>query len=185
MAVIFDLDLTLVDTASLKPYRDRRAWREIPSHLAQTSVYPGVLPVLTELNERRIPVAVVTDSPGVYAKSLLEYHRLPIRTLVAYHDVKRHKPYPDPMLRAAQLLRCPPSQAISIGDAAKDVAAARAAGMCACAALWGCADRASVEKSAPDYMAGSLPGFLAFVLRKHGEYARGLRLQGENAYAIL
>ncbi len=168
MAVIFDLDLTLIDTASLKPYRDKRAWREIPFHLAQTSLYPGVLPILAELNKRRIPVAVVTDSPGVYAKALLRYHKLPIRVLVAYHDAKRHKPYPDPMLRAAQLLHCPPRQVISIGDAAKDVAAARAAGMCACAALWGCADRASVEKSAPDYMTDSLPDFLAFVVRKHG-----------------
>lgn len=167
MAVIFDLDQTLIDTRRLKPYRDRRAWREIRFHLVETFVYPDVLRILVELHKRRIPMAVVTDSPGMYAKALLEYHRLPIHILVAYHDTKRHKPYPDPMLRAAALLSREPGQVISVGDAVKDVAAAKAAGMCACAALWGCVNREAMRQSSPSYMANSPLDFLDYVI--HGD----------------
>lgn len=52
-----------------------------------------------------------------------------ISATVTYEDTAKHKPHPDPLLLAAKMLKVTPKDAVYIGDAQLDMAAARAAGV--------------------------------------------------------
>lgn len=134
--VIFDLDDTLVDTSILRPLRDRRQWPQALAGVSGTRIFAGIDAMLSSLTSRGIRVGIVTTSPGRYAKRVLEHHDIPYTTLVAYHDCPKPKPAPDPCLLALQRLGVRPEKAIGVGDARKDAASYRAAGIRAFAAGW-------------------------------------------------
>lgn len=85
-------------------------------------------PVLAALRERGIPTALVTNTPGPLARSILATGNLVLDAVVGGTDVPRAKPAPDLVLRAAELLGVPPGEALMVGDTEFDRAAARAAG---------------------------------------------------------
>jgi phosphoglycolate phosphatase len=82
---------------------------------------------------------VVTNKPQALTLPLLE--RLGIARLfecvVSGDSLAQRKPHPAPLLLAADKLGVEPQSCVYIGDAARDVEAARAAGMRIWVALWG------------------------------------------------
>jgi pyrophosphatase PpaX len=70
---------------------------------------------------------------------------------VAADDVSNHKPDPEPVLRALELLSADTRGAVFIGDSPHDMAAGRAAGVLTAAVLWGPFTRSDLEPQAPDY----------------------------------
>jgi pyrophosphatase PpaX len=56
---------------------------------------------------------------------------------VGADDTERHKPHPDPILRALAQLGATPGQAAYVGDSPFDIQAAHAAGVAAVAVGWG------------------------------------------------
>jgi phosphoglycolate phosphatase/pyrophosphatase PpaX len=165
MLVIFDLDLTLINTSALQTLRDNRRWREIKSRLGETNLYPGIREMVQAFRDKNISMAVVTNSPGTYANDLLFHHSLPVKTVVAYHDTRRHKPYPDPMELAMQLSHSTARNTVAIGDAVNDIRAAKAAGICSCAALWDCNNIDVIRCAEPDREFRTPQEFLEFVLQ--------------------
>lgn len=91
---------------------------------------PGVRETLAAAERRGIPCAVVTSSERRLATLALEVTgiaaRLPVR--VVSEDVAKHKPEPEPYLRAATLLGIDPAKAIAIEDSVSGVRSAKAAG---------------------------------------------------------
>jgi pyrophosphatase PpaX len=74
--------------------------------------------------------------------------------VVASDDTTRHKPHPEPILRALELLGSRPEEAAYVGDSPFDVRAAKAAGVYAIASAWGgIHERASLEAEHPDAIA--------------------------------
>ena len=57
--------------------------------------------------------------------------------VVGSDDTERHKPHPEPVLKALELLDARPLDAAYVGDSPFDIAAARAAGVFAVAVGWG------------------------------------------------
>lgn len=51
------------------------------------------------------------------------------KATVAYEDTENHKPHPEPLLRAAELLGVRADECVYVGDVENDAVAARAAGM--------------------------------------------------------
>jgi phosphoglycolate phosphatase len=82
---------------------------------------------------------VVTNKPHALTLPLLE--RLGIARLfgcvVSGDSLTQRKPHPAPLLLAAEKLGVEPQRCVYIGDAARDVEAARGAGMQIWVALWG------------------------------------------------
>ncbi|MPY37805.1 HAD-IA family hydrolase [Streptomyces adustus] len=114
-------------------------------------LFAGVTPVLEELRRRGFGTAIATGKAGARARHLLE-------TLGVLHhfdhvlgsdEVARAKPAPDIVLRALELLGARPEEAMMVGDAVTDIAAARAAGVDTVAALWGECDAAELLAAAP------------------------------------
>ena len=164
MLVVFDLDLTLIDTSALQIYRDTRRWRDIKNHLRETKLYPNIKEMMQVFQDHNIRMAVVTNSPGMYANDLLRHYSLHVDKVVAYHDTKRHKPDPEPFLLAMSLLGSDQKHTVAIGDSVNDIIAAKRAGIVSCAALWDCGDQEAVRKAAPDRVFETPHSFLNYIL---------------------
>ncbi|MGG7143065.1 HAD family hydrolase [Clostridium nigeriense] len=68
-----------------------------------------------------------------------------IKCKVLAEDTKKHKPYPDPLLKVAQILNINPVQCMYIGDTIFDFKATKAAGMDFGIALWGADNLDGIE----------------------------------------
>ena len=104
-----------------------------------TRLFPGMEQVLDTLARRRLKSGIVTNKPAWLTDPLLE--ELGIRTrfdcVVSGDTVAERKPHPLPLLHAAMLAEVSPAECIYVGDAERDVQAARAAGMPALVANYG------------------------------------------------
>ena len=71
--------------------------------------------------------------------------------IVGADEVTNPKPHPEPVLKALDLLRAAPDQAVFVGDSRHDIECGRAAGVKTAAVLWGPFDREHLADLAPDY----------------------------------
>ncbi len=112
-------------------YRTRLAVHTVP--------FEGMLEVLERLEQQAVLWGVVTNKPGFLTEPLLEQLALRGRAavIVSGDTLPERKPHPLPLLYAAQQLGVAPSASVYVGDAERDVLAARAAGMQALVACFG------------------------------------------------
>jgi N-acetyl-D-muramate 6-phosphate phosphatase len=115
----------------LEIYRDCLAVDTLP--------YDGVSDALARLRSFGVAWGIVTNKPGWLAEPLLEKLGLRDRAgvVVSGDTLAERKPHPAQLLHAAKALGVVPSQCIYIGDAERDVLAARAAGMEVFVAMFG------------------------------------------------
>jgi HAD superfamily hydrolase (TIGR01509 family) len=92
---------------------------------------PGVLELLDLLDKLGLPRAIATTSSRPTVQHHLEAHGLVDRfhQIVAHGDYARHKPAPDPFLKAAEQLGVAPELCLALEDSHNGVRAASAAGM--------------------------------------------------------
>ena len=84
--VIFDLDLTLVDTTILENARKMRNWHEAYELIPYTSMYAGIQEVLDDITAQGIKMAIVSSSPRPYVERIVSHYQIPARFIVGYHD---------------------------------------------------------------------------------------------------
>lgn len=145
--IIFDLDLTLVDTTLAEPYRSRRDWTGAYSVLPQCTVYDGLSEVFDIIRKFDINTCIVSTSPRPYVEKVVQTFNLPINHIVAYHDAKPIKPHPAPMLKALELLGCDARSAISFGDRVIDIQSSNGAGIESVACFWGTKEKTELMRS--------------------------------------
>lgn len=153
MLIIMDMDFTLVDTTEPEKLRRWGRYAEASSRLRDTTVYPGVREMLSDLESDGHEILVLTNSRGRDARELIEIHGLGIKEAYYYKDLGvRPKPHPgghETLLRQNGVIG---SMAVSVGDKTSDREAAHRAGIRFIAAMWGSAD-VSVSEGA-DGVAG-------------------------------
>ena len=96
-----------------------------------TCLFDGFDHVLERVERAGMRWGVVTNKPGWLAKPLLAQLGLAPRCgcVVAGDTLAERKPHPLPLLHAAALLGIAPAECVYVGDAERDVQAARNAGM--------------------------------------------------------
>ena len=104
-----------------------------------TQLFAGLDEVLGELERSGKPWGVVTNKPGWLTEPLLAALCLSARAacIVSGDSVSERKPHPLPLLHAAALIGCDPSRCLYVGDAERDVLAARGARMRSLVARYG------------------------------------------------
>jgi len=105
----------------------------------RTDLFPGIEPVLDELERLGLPWGVVTNKPGWLTDPLLAALGLDRRAscVVSGDTVAERKPHPLPLLHAAGLVGVAPANCVYVGDAERDIQAGRAAGMTTVVAAYG------------------------------------------------
>lgn len=105
----------------------------------ETRLFPEMGSVLVTLEHNRIIWGVVTNKPSWLTEPLLEQLCLFDRAacVVSGDSVANRKPDPEPLLHAAAHVGAGPEECIYVGDAERDIIAAKQAGMRALVALFG------------------------------------------------
>ena len=104
-----------------------------------TRLFPEMDELLDLLDGRGMAWGVVTNKFEHLARSVIDGLGLASRSavLVGGDTCARAKPFPDPLLHAAEKLALKPASILYVGDDERDVQAARAAGMPVVAAGYG------------------------------------------------
>ncbi len=104
-----------------------------------TRVYPAVAAMVADLAHRGIPWGIVTNKVAALTEPLVAALALPWvpGCVISGDSAARPKPAPDPLLLAAARLGVSGAACVYLGDDARDIQAARAAGMGAVAVAYG------------------------------------------------
>ena len=145
--IIFDLDLTLVDTTIVEQARHERNWTLAYSLIPKCFLYEGIKEVFDIIRKFAIDACIVSTSPRPYVERVVNHFNMPIKHIIAFHDAKPTKPHPAPMVKALELLNCTAKEAISFGDRTIDIEASNAAGIESVACFWGTKEGVLLVKS--------------------------------------
>jgi HAD superfamily hydrolase (TIGR01509 family) len=130
-------------------------------------LFPSTKPVLEDLRQMNLRLAVATSSVSASARPFLDRHALTpfFAVIVTGEDVERGKPHPDIYLRAAEKLGILADACLVIEDALSGIAAAKAANMRVAAIPdTRFVDPRDYEKEA-DYLLGSLSDIPVLIRR--------------------
>jgi phosphoglycolate phosphatase len=102
-------------------------------------LFEGMEALLQQLERRAIPWGLITNKPAFLTEPLAADLGLDRRALciLSGDSLPQCKPHPEPIRHACRLAGVPPAEAIYVGDAERDIQAARAAGSLSLAAAWG------------------------------------------------
>ena len=117
---------------------------------------PGVQEALNKLRQR-YPLAIVSARGESETRSFLDTYQLtPLFQIIVAGQTCRHtKPYPDPVLWAAQQLDLPPSACLMVGDTTVDIRAGKAAGAQTVGVLCGFGEEIELRRAGADLILDS------------------------------
>lgn len=115
----------------------------------QSPLFPGAADALRTLSKHGYRLGLVTSKVKYITLNILESAGIGdlFEALVTADDVVRHKPDPEPILRALDMMHICPDEAVYIGDAVFDVEASSAAGVRMIGVSWGAASREELGSS--------------------------------------
>lgn len=141
-----------------------RAYREYSSkyHDQLVKPFPHAKQVLQELRKAGILTGIVTSKVkntairGLKVCSLDSYFDV----IVAVEDTERHKPEPEPVLKALEVLSVAPQHALMVGDSPYDLQCGRKAGVKTAAVGWSVFDEQELLLQYPDFYLKTLQDLL-------------------------
>jgi len=96
-----------------------------------TRLFTGMAELVAALEQRGIRWGIVTNKPHRYTVPLMQTLGYAERAacLISGDTCARAKPYPDPLLKACEIIGVTPGQCLYLGDDLRDMQAANAAAM--------------------------------------------------------
>lgn len=134
-------------------YRAARDY--LDQNLDKVPLHDGIPELLSELADRKVPIAIFTGRSWNTTEVILRHHGLLDRfiTVVANDHVSSPKPSPEGLLLALKRMGLRPEEALLVGDSPVDVRAAKHAGSIAVGALWDrFAEREELERQKADHL---------------------------------
>jgi len=110
-------------------------------------LYPGMEVLLRDLKALGLPLAVLSNSEGIFVRTILA--RLDVARyffrITGEEDMPAPKPDPRGLHRILELSGCNPRRAVYVGDSRTDLETARAVGVQAVGVTWGAHPRPELE----------------------------------------
>jgi phosphoglycolate phosphatase len=105
----------------------------------ETRLFPGMRELLDAIHARGMNWGIVTNKPAFLTEPLVSQLGLgsEVSAIVSGDTVPNRKPHPEPMLLACRKAGSDAAQCLYVGDAERDIAAGRNAGMTTLVALYG------------------------------------------------
>lgn len=145
--IIFDLDLTLVDTTPLESYRHNKDWNGAYQNIHLCKLYDGMENIFNIIRNHNIKTCIVSTAPKTYVEKVAAHFQIPYNVIVGYHDAKPIKPHPAQMFKALELLGVEAKNTISFGDRVIDIQSSNAAGVESVACFWGTKEKKELLRS--------------------------------------
>jgi len=154
------------DDAEVQALIARYREYQLAHHDRLVRCYDQVVETVQALDAASHPVAVVTSKTGQLARRGLEHVGLGsyFKVVVGCDSCTRHKPDPEPVLRALEQLESAPENSLFVGDSVYDMQSGHAAGVVTVAALWGPFSREDLAATRPHHYLKrikDLPGLVA------------------------
>lgn len=114
--------------------------KDYEEHICEnTTLFPGIDELLSHIENKNLQWGVVTDKPEYLTLSVLNKIGLLDRAscIVAGDSIPYRKPSPEPLLHACKLINTEPDFCVYVGDAKRDIDAAKSANIFSIAALYG------------------------------------------------
>lgn len=134
-------------------------------HDELTKEFPQVCATLTELKQRGYRLGIVTSkirNVALMGLKLFELDGL-MDILVFEDDTEKHKPEPEPVLKALEIGGIEPGEAIYVGDSPYDLLCGQRAGVKTAAALWTSYAHDELLKLKPDFVLNTISDLLEYL----------------------
>lgn len=117
--------------------------------------FEGINEVISDLDAAGLRLGVATSKRRSQAVRVMSELGLDdhIEVLVTMEDTDKHKPDPEPLLKAVRTIGGTPAEAVYVGDAVVDTLAGKAAGMSTVAVTWGAGHVEALAGVRPDRVA--------------------------------
>lgn len=160
--IMADLDPVHADSL-IASYREYN----LLNHDNLTRLFPKVPETLKELKKSGIVTGVVTSKIkklAVHGLTLFDIDDM-FDICIAYEDTGRHKPEPDPVLKALGDLGLEPDKesVIMVGDSPYDILCANSAGVTSAAVQWSVHPREVLAAATPDIWLKDFPALLGYL----------------------
>lgn len=144
MADRFDLDSLFICILDLRSKKRKH-------RLKKFQIIPGVKDMLENLSAR-YPLAVASARDEKTSLAFLNHFELCpyFRVIVTSQSTRHTKPFPDPLIYAAEKMGIPPVNCLMVGDTTVDMRAAKLAGMQAAGALCGFGREKELRRAGAD-----------------------------------
>lgn len=150
----------------------RRCMREFEAILLERAAgleeLPGASECLRTLGARGWRIAMASGFPRAVGTAIVS--RFGSYPVVCDEDVKEHRPAPDPVLKACELLGVATAETVVVGDTPQDVLSAKAAGACSVAVTTGKFTGQELAEFRPTFI---IPGLSALPTLLEREFASG------------
>lgn len=120
-----------IDSDTFEQHRKRLLEIYRDNLTRETTLMPGMEPLLQSLEAASIAWGVVTNKPARFTDPLMAQLNLTQRAacIISGDTTEHSKPHPRPLLHACELLNLLPAHCIYIGDASRDIEAGQRAAM--------------------------------------------------------
>ncbi len=119
------------------------------TQLDNTRPYAGIPDALSELKQKGIPMAVVTNKAEEAAVAILTelFPEKPFDVIIGQRDNLPTKPAPNGVFEALKVMGYTPEEALYFGDSNVDMQTAQNAGITAIGVTWGFRSREELEQA--------------------------------------
>lgn len=133
-----------------------QAYREHNERIHDDYIKPfhHVNETLEELKKLGVKMAIVTTKQRKTAEmgaKLFEIDQY-MSAFIAYESTDKHKPSPDPLLKAMELVKADPSKTLMVGDSHFDIQAAHNAGIDSAGVAWSLKGSEFLKQYHPTYI---------------------------------
>lgn len=135
--LIVDFDNTIIDTIPLLAARKNRDWASAKAGLLKCKPHQKVLDAIREMHDNGILITIFSNSPEPYVRAGIDHFQIPCDYLVAYHDVKAHKPSPEGVQKILERFSLATNEVLYIGDEEKDLQTSKNANVAFAGVGWG------------------------------------------------
>ena len=122
----------------------------------KSTLYPGVIEILSKLAADECVLAIVTNKPGRFTEQLLDKLGIHFNYVISGDTLENKKPEPDQLIYCMQEANCSASETVMIGDSKSDVIAARAVNVPVICVSYGYNHGESIHDASPDAVIDSL-----------------------------
>ncbi|MHB1125406.1 MAG: HAD family hydrolase [Bacillota bacterium] len=126
-------------------------------HDLYMSLYPGTAETLELLQQKGMRLGIVTSKGKPGTMRTLDFAGMSrwLDVVITADDVVRHKPEPDPILKALEILGATQEETVYVGDSVFDLVAGQRAGVKIVGVTWGAATAEELSTHNPDLLANT------------------------------
>jgi phosphoglycolate phosphatase len=137
------------------------------SMIAGTTLYPTVQSTLQQLQNRGIPIAIVTNKPKIFVQPIVTYLGIDeyVSLIIGGDEVTNKKPDPAMILQVLAHFDLQKSELLLVGDSKNDIQAARRAGIPCIGMEYGYNYGKPIAEENPDQVLRSLEQLLPLLGR--------------------